>query len=171
MSTSDNSSKKPPSQKPSTQESKKGAPLQSVAFLLLIVVALYYTKPYLTGEKSINSIDEMLIDKKSEQSPTPKDVQVTLKIPRVSDRSLRPLLAEFKERYELAHSDKYLRTSLPEVVTILPSKEGSQLLIEIEYKNPETKQIISEDIVFNTDAFGRLVTEGKYASIKLHPKL
>ena len=137
------------------------------------MVALYYTRPYISGERSFSSIEQLLASKPSLKSSTDKATPASeayLAIPRVSDKNLRTLLKEFKTRYEAMHSSEYLETSKPEVVMIKPSQEGDQLLIEIESMNPETKQVISRDIIFQTDAFGRFITTGTYAEIKLHPQ-
>ena len=157
--------------KPFSKPDKTRSSLRSVILLLLILVGLYYGKPYLTGEQSIKSIDKLLAPSPSSDSLDPTIIEKpVLTIPRVSDKNLRALLTEFKERYEVMHSDQYLSTSLPEVVVIKRSETGDQLLIEIESKDPTSEKVMSRDIIFETDTFGRFFTTGTYSSIKLHPK-
>jgi len=82
---------------------------------------------------------------------------------------LKNLLAEFKEEYEEMYGSEKMMMTQPEVKMIRFSEDKRSLLIELETLLPSSGIKQSEDILYEMDDFGRLVAEGSFATIKLHP--
>lgn len=146
---------------------KKGNSIFSMVLLVLILVALYYGKEYLTGEKEIPGLTEALSQTKTESTEEPKG---ELKTPKESDRALKALLAEFKAEYEQMYEPEKMMQTKPEVKMIQFSADKKSLLIELESLLPSSGVQQSEDLIYDLDEFGRLVTKGAFSAIKLHPK-
>lgn len=146
---------------------KKGNSVFSLILLVLILVALYYGKDYLTGEKEIPVLSDALPQTKPESNSEPKG---RLIVPKENDRSLKSLLTEFKKEYEQMYGPLKMKETKPEVKMIQFSEDKKSLLIELESSLPASGAQQSEDIIYNMDEFGRLVTKGTFSLIKLHPK-
>lgn len=146
---------------------KKSSPLLSMILLIAILLALFYTKDYLTGKREIGQLSQLLEPKvQSEEVST----SFGLKIPRKVDKQLRSLLAEFKAEFERVYTDpSYYESAQPEVKRINFSENKADLLIEMMTTSPEGETIM-EDIIFVKDDFGRLVNTASFSRIKLHPE-
>lgn len=153
-----------------TKESKQGNPLLSLTWLVLIAVALYYIYPFITGDQKVEGFENLLEHVQSGDSVEAEEPVGELEPPRLISRELKPLLAEFKEAYEEMHDSLLLLQTKPKVKMINFSEDKQTLLFEIHSLAPSSGKKVVEDIIFTADDFGRLVTDGAYSAIRLHPE-
>ena len=156
---------------PKTEEPQKGktggSPLNSLIFLILIGVALFYARDFLSGEKDIPGLSEIITSDKAESNTEPT---AELQIPRVKENDLKQLIAEFKTEYEKIHPKELLVQTRPKLTRIRYSDDRKSLLIVLEKMLPSSGVLETQEIIYNTDDFGRLVTTGDFSKIKLYPE-
>lgn len=148
-------------------EKKSGNPINSIIFLVIIGVALYYSRDFLSGEKEIPGLSQALTETSPGEDATPTG---ELKIPRVTDRALKALLEEFKTEYEARHDSLLLLQTKPEVTRIRYSEDKENLLIVMKSLLPSSGESQTQEIIYGMDDFDRLVTTGEFSEIKLYPE-
>ncbi len=157
---------------PKSEEKKGGLSGMKSAFLLvLILIGLFYAKPYLTGEKEIAEIPSIALG--GEEVALKQNTD--LKIPTLSDKELRKLLQEFKAEYVKIVPQEEILATQPSVRAVKFSKDRTKLLLELEHIVPaiadeQVAKSVSTDLIFTEDEFGRLVTSGRFEGIKLYPE-
>lgn len=154
-------------EKPSPDKKEDSSLGRSLILLAVISVALFFARDYLTGSKAIPGISEYLTEVKPKEA---KEAVGELRVPRMSDREMRDMLAEFKSSYEDLYPSEVLLKIQPEIKIARFSEDRNQFLIELQAIHPDTGKVVSEDVIFERDPFGRMVTSGDYANIKLDPK-
>lgn len=155
-----------PEEKKKKEEKKGGNPINSIIFLVVIGVALYYSRDFLSGEKEIPGLSQVTKASSGEDAAPIGE----LKIPRVSDKELKALLEEFKTEYEARHDSLLLIQTQPEVTRIRYTEDKQGLLIVLKSLLPSSGQPQTQEIIYGMDDFRRLVTTGPFSEIKLYPE-
>jgi len=158
-------------------------PKDNLILLMAIGCGLYFAAPYLTGEDELLDLSALSMggeDKKVEGA-----VITELIVPKIRNKEVSKLVADFKEEFERLFPDpEFYVLGEPTVMVARFNKEGNNFLIDMRMYKVELQSVEGEekekyvrgelekiDVVFKEDEFQRLITDQFDGKIRLYPEI